>query len=200
MGDQPPLRIDHVGVAALAHLDLGDHVPDQLEVDLGDAHAGVAAGASKRERHVGLGFAAEIDRPVIDLAGDRLGEFRILGIVRLACHHVHGEPRDPQLLLAGGVELRQLGDGRNLPQQAKPVEPPLLDGAGRPRQLRGPADLAFDLLDELADLAGRRFRLLALDADQGRPVFAVGEPDLEQTIAQQRHAYDGKEQRHVFAE
>jgi signal transduction histidine kinase len=42
MCDQPALRVDHVGVAALADLDLRDHVPDQLEIDLGDADAGVA--------------------------------------------------------------------------------------------------------------------------------------------------------------
>ena len=46
------------------------------------------------------------------------------------------------------------------------VETALLDRACRPRQLRGPAELAFDLLDELPDLGGRGFRLLALDANE----------------------------------
>jgi len=32
--------------------------------------------------------------------------------------------------------------------------------------LRRPADLAIDLLDELADLGGRSFGLLALNANQ----------------------------------
>jgi hypothetical protein len=32
--------------------------------------------------------------------------------------------------------------------------------------LRGPAELALDLLDELPDLGGGGFRLLALDADE----------------------------------
>src|SRR5271168_1993483 len=44
---------------------------------------------------------------------------------------VHAEPRHPQLLLASGVELRKLGDGRRLPQQPRPVEAPLLNGVER---------------------------------------------------------------------
>ena len=39
MGDQPPLRIHHKGMTAFADLDLRDHVPDQLEVHLGDPAA-----------------------------------------------------------------------------------------------------------------------------------------------------------------
>ena len=69
MRDQPAVAVDHIGVAVLADLDLRDHVPDQLEIDLGDADAGLAPRAGERERHVGLGFAAEIDRAVIDLVG-----------------------------------------------------------------------------------------------------------------------------------
>ena len=71
MGDQAAVRIDDVGMSALADLDLRNHVPDQLEVDLRDAHAGVAARAGQCQRHVGLGFAAEIDRAVIDLSWRR---------------------------------------------------------------------------------------------------------------------------------
>jgi len=60
-----------------------------------------------------------------------------------------------------------------LPQQPQRIEAPLLQRAGRPRQLRGPADLAFDLADELSDLAGRRLRLFALNADQRRFLLLV---------------------------
>src|ERR1019366_8268445 len=102
--------------------------------------------------------------------------------------------------LARRVELGELGDRRHLPQQALAVGAPLLDRARRPRQLRGPADLAFDLLDELADLGGGRIRLLMLDLDQRGLVLLVGEPDLEHAVAEQRHAHDREEQRHVFAE
>src|SRR5216683_2093739 len=48
MRDQSPLRADDIGMTALADLDLGNHVPDQLQVDLGDADTGVLAGAGQR--------------------------------------------------------------------------------------------------------------------------------------------------------
>ena len=182
MRDQASLRADHIGVTALADLDLRHHVPDQLEIDLGDADAGILAGAGQRQRHVGLGLPAEIHRPVIDLVGDGFGEFRILGEVEPAVHHVHGEARHPQALLAGGIDLRQFGDGRHLPQQPQGIEPALFDRARRPRQLGGPAELAFDFLDELADLGRRRLGLLVLNPDQGRLVLAIIEENLENPV------------------
>src|SRR6516164_7460303 len=96
---------------------------------------------------------------------------------------VHGEPRHPQLLLARGVELGKLGDGGYLTEQPQSIKTPLLNGAGRPRQLRRPAHLAFDLLDEEANLLGGPLRLLALNADQCVRVFAIGGNDLEEAIA-----------------
>ncbi len=76
----------------------------------------------------------------------------------------------------------------------------LVQGRGRPRQLGGPADLALDLADELLDLAGGAARLLALDADERGLVVAVGEPDLEGAIGEERHRHDGDEEGRVFAE
>jgi exodeoxyribonuclease V alpha subunit len=46
-------------------------------------------------------------------------------------------------------------------------------GTGRPRQLRRPAHLVFDLLDEVADLFSGPLRLLTLDADQRVGVLAI---------------------------
>ena len=108
----------------------------------------------------------EVDGPIIDLVRNRFGEFRVLGEIGLACDHVHGQARDPQLLAAGGIELREFGDGRHLAQEPQSVETSLIDGARGPRRLRGPPHLALDLLDELADLGRCRLGLLALDADQ----------------------------------
>ncbi len=62
------------------------------------------------------------------------------------------------------------------------VEPALLDRARRPGQLRGPAELAFDLLDELADLGRRGFCLFVLNPDQGRLVLAIIEENLENPV------------------
>ena len=200
MRDQPTLRIHHIGMAALADFDLRDHVPDQLEIHLGHAHAGIAPGAGYGERHVRLGFTAEIDRPVIDLARHRFRELRIVGKIGAAADHVHRQPRDPQPLLAAGVDLRQLGNGGHLAQQPQCIEAALLDGAGRPRQLRRPAELALDLLDELADLGGGGFRLFALDADERRLMFLVVEVDVENAVREQRDADDRHEQRDIFRE
>ena len=72
--------------------------------------------------------------------------------------------------------------------------------ARRPGQLGGPAELAFDLLDELADLGGRRLGLLVLNPDQGRLVLAIIEEDLENAVGQQRDADHRDEQRNVFGE
>src|SRR6516165_3804377 len=113
---------------------------------------------------------------------------------------IHGEPRHPHWLLAGGVELGKLGDGWHLTEQPQSIKTPLLNGAGRPRQLRRPAHLAFDLLDEEANLLGGPFRLLALNADQRLGVRAVGEKDLEEAIAEQSYANDGEEQADIFPE
>ena len=173
MGDQPAGGVDHISAAMTGKFDLGENVPDQFQIDLGDADAGVAARSGKRQRHVRLGFAAEIDRAVIDLVRHRLGEGRVLGDVIAAADHFHGEPRHFELLVAGRVDLGEFGDRRHLSQQPQRIETALLQRAGRPGQLRGPADLAFDLADELADLAGGGFRLLALDTHQRRLLFLI---------------------------
>ena len=91
MRDQPPLGIDDIGMTALADLDLRDHIPDQLQIDLGDAYAGVAPRSGNSERHIRLGFPAEIDRSIVDFASHRLGELGFLRKVGPARHHVHGE-------------------------------------------------------------------------------------------------------------
>ena len=96
-------------------------------------------------------------------------------------------------------ELRQLGDGRHLAQETQRVEAALLQRACRPGQLHGPAELALDLLDELADLRRRGLGLLALDADQRGLVLLVGEPDLEHAVGEQGDADNGDEQADIFA-
>ncbi|HYW89938.1 MAG TPA: hypothetical protein VFB50_19345, partial [Chloroflexota bacterium] len=61
MGDEYALAVDDVRVTGLTHLDLGHHIPDELEVHLrGDDTAGV--GLSQRNLHVRFRFAAEVHR------------------------------------------------------------------------------------------------------------------------------------------
>ena len=200
VGNEPPGGIDHVGPSMPGKFDLRQHVPDQFQVDLGDAHAGVAPRAGERQRHVGLGFAAEIDRAVVDLVRHRLGEARLLGHVVAAADHFHGQPRHLQLLVAAGVDLGEFGDGRHLAQEPQRVEASLLKRTGRPGQLRGPADLAFDFADELPDLAGGGLRLLALDAHERCLLLLIREIDVEHAVGDERQADHGDEQRDIFDE
>ena len=81
----------------------------------------------------------------------------LLGIVDAAADHVHGQPRHLELLVARGIDLREFGDRRHLAQQPQRIEAALIERAVGPRQLRGPADLAFDLGDEFFDLVGGGF-------------------------------------------
>ena len=200
MGYQPPLRVDDIGVSALADLDLRHHVPDQLEINLGNAHARVAPGAGNGERHIRLGFAAEIDRPVIHLVRHRFREPGILGEVDVAADHVHGQPRDPQALFAAGIELRQLGNGGHLAQQPQGIEPALLDRSRRPRELCRPTELALDLFDELADFRRGGLRLFALNTDERRFVLLIVEQHVEHAVTQQSDRDDRHEQRDIFGE
>ena len=75
---------------------------------------------------------------------------------------------------------------------------PLLDIAGTPRQLRGPAQLALDLLDEVADLRRCGIRLLALDANEERLLLAIGKPDVEEAVGNEGSGHDAREQQDVL--
>ena len=101
MSDQAALGIDHIGARVPDGFDLRQHILDEFQIDLRDADAGVAPRAGERQRHVRLGFAAEIDRAVIDFVRDGLGECRLFRDIGVAADDVHGQPRDPQLLVAG---------------------------------------------------------------------------------------------------
>jgi hypothetical protein len=48
--------------------------------------------------------------------------------------------------------------------------------------LGGPAELAFDFLDELADFRGRGYRLLVLNPDQRCLVLTIIEKYLENAV------------------
>src|SRR5262245_35857869 len=178
MRDEPALRIHHVGLSALTNFDLRYDVPNQLEVDFSHTDASVAPRTGKGQGHVRLRLAPEIDRAVVDLVRHCFEEFRLLGEIGLTADHIHGQTRDAQLLATAGVELRELCDRGYLTQEAQPVETALVDGSRRPRQLRRPPHLTFDLLDQLSDLCGGGFRLLALNANERGLVFLIREPEL----------------------
>jgi hypothetical protein len=164
--------------------------------------ASSAAAAAMRHRHgeVGLAAFAEVDRPVIDLVGLGLDEGRVVRAVGVAADHVHAEPRDVQLLVAGAVELGQLGDRGHLAQQANIVEAALLGRQGIELGVGHPADLALDLLDERFDRLRRRHRLLALHVDRGLAVVAIDEVEVERGVDHADNGHQADEQGDVLEE
>ena len=190
--DQPAAAVDHIGIALLADLEGCHHVPDQLEIDLGHGDAGIAPAAGQRDRHVGLGLLAEIDRAEIDVLGECFGEARVARVVGAAADHVHGEARDLELLLALAVELDELGDRRHLAQEAHVVVAALLDRGQRPLREGRPADLLLDLGDELLDALGRGLGLLLLQVDQLLLLVLIGEPEIERAVDQRARRSPGR--------
>ena len=135
MRDEGPVAIDRVGQTRLADLDLGDDLPDELQIDLGHRHA--AAALRHGDGHVRLGLLAEVHRAEVRAAGLGLAELRVLRIVDPAVDHVHGQPRHAQALETLGVEMAQLGDGQQLLQEPDGVHAALLGGGRRRDQLGG---------------------------------------------------------------
>jgi hypothetical protein len=199
MRHQPAHAVDDIGVAVLADLDLGDHVQDQLEIDLRD---GDAAAAAMRHRHgeIGLALLAEIDRPEIDLVGLGLDEGRLGRTVGAAADHVHAEARHAELLAAVAVELHQLGDGRHLTQQTDIIEAPLFGRQRVELSVGHPADLVLDPAHEGFDPLRRRLGLLALHIDRGAAVFLVDEIEVKCRVDHQYAGHQAQEQDDVFQE
>ena len=200
VGDQPALAANHIGPATAADMDLADHIPDVREVHFGNADAGFPACAGDRQRHERLAATPEIDGPVVDLVGDGCLEFVFGGKIDVAADPIHGLPRDAQLLPPLVIQQRQLGDRRHLTQQPDAVELALLHGRDGPGQMGGPAEIAFDLPDELGNLRGGRVRLLPLQTHQRGAMLLIGEPDFDQAVADERRAHDGDEQRDILPE
>ena len=200
MGDQLAPAVHDVRVAGGPDPDLGDDVPDELEVDLGDGHARVAA-AGDRQGEVGLGLLPEVHGAEVGPARTRFLEARIGGEIGLAADHVHGEAGHPELLPALRVELTHLGDRRRLALEADEFEAPLLDRLpGADLALARPSDLALDVAEERLDPPGRAGRLLPLEGDQGSQVLAVGEVELDETAGEQGGAHQAGEEHDVLPE
>ena len=190
MRDQASLRIDDVGVTMFADLDLRDHVPDQLEIDLGNADTASRAGAGNRQRHIRLGLMAEIHRPVIDLVGHGFGELRIRRTVGAA---VRPHPWRAATRAAARCRTHragELGDGRHLAQQPQ---------ASNRRCSIGRADHGICVVQPIwLSISLTNWPILAAAASacsrwmriSDRLVLLILEPDLEQPVGQQRHADD----------
>ena len=139
MRDQPALGVGHVGVPGAADPDLGHDVPDRLEVDLRYRHFRGGFVQGHRDRHIGLGLVPEIDRAEESLLRLRHLKLRGRGIVLAAVRHVQCDARYAEPLLAGDVQMTDIGDGGSVPQQPEEVDFPLASGRGSqglPRPLR----------------------------------------------------------------
>jgi hypothetical protein len=192
MRDQRTRGVDDIGEPGGAHLDARDHVPHELEVDLGGGHAAVACRPG--DRHVRLGALAEVDRAVVDAARRRVEEPGLAGYIGPGADRVHCQPRDAQLLATARVDPRDLGDRRHLAQELQVLDATFLsrvvaDGGARQRC---PAELVCDVEDVLLDAGRRALGLLDLQGDQVGLGLAPREVDAD-PAARDQHAAD---QRH----
>jgi hypothetical protein len=101
IGDQLTAPVDHKRVAAVRNFDLRDHVPDELQINVGCRHPAPLARSGKSHRDVRLrlltkGHRAEIAALVLGFGKDRFA--RAVGV---AAHDIEREPRNAQLLAPG---------------------------------------------------------------------------------------------------
>src|SRR5262249_36541446 len=199
MAYQTAAPVDDKRMAVLADLDLRDHVPDQLEVYLGDGDAALSA-VTLCHGEVGLAFLVELDGAKVNPFRHRFDECRVVRAVGPAANDIWGNPRHAQLLAALAVNLGQLCDGRNNAQQADIVEVPLFVGQFCPLSLGHPPELRFDLTHAGFDPLGGCLRLLALHFYRSAPVVLVNEIKVERGVKHQDHHDQAHEGDEVFEE
>jgi len=151
VGDEVPGAVEHISLASVADLDALDHIPDELEIDIGHSHHTRLAARAHRDCHVWLAFFPEIHRPVPDLARLRVEEGRILRAVLGGAGDVHPQARHRQQFFARSVELRHVGHCRYLAQQLEKLYPAQLDATRAQLRQRREAKLLLDLANELLD-------------------------------------------------
>jgi hypothetical protein len=200
MGDQASRAVEDEGIAGAPDLDAGDHLPDELEVDLGDRHADRRAVAGDGDHHERLRAVVEVHRPEPRAVGSRALHRRPQREIGAAVDPVQPDARHEQPFAALGVDQGQVLDSRDLAQQAERVEPVPLAAPLRPRQLHGPAELLADAVDEILDLHRREPGFGVQDVVQPRPLVAVAQPGLAGARDQQRHHDRGEQRGEVLPE
>ena len=98
--------------------------------------------------------------------------------------------------------MPRLGDGGHLAEEPQVVQAPLLRcrPLGKVGGTRRPRDLGDDPMKEFLDAGRRRFRLLALHADQRRLVLLVGEIDLRGAAGDQHPSDEADDDDDVLPE
>jgi hypothetical protein len=104
-------------------------VGDEFQVDLGNCDWRLGMFAGDRQAHVRFGSPAEIHRTVVNPMGDNSDKNRVIGEVGSAAYDVRCDPRNAQLLTAGAINFRNLGDSKGPLQQTHELDLPLLNVA-----------------------------------------------------------------------
>ena len=189
-------RIDQISESGLADLRVAQEVGEETKIDFGDGDAGIEAGMRHRDRHI-RSRIGEIGRLVADAAGNGFGKSAVPRKIHVAADRNRGA-RQPKLLAALAVELRELTDSGHLVQQLRIVGTALLErhdaGAGNP------ADLALQLRDRLLDPLRRRLRLFRHGVGERGLGRAVADPRFHGAVDGE-HEHDEADQRDdVFGE
>ncbi len=199
MRDQASRAVDDVDDAFAPEMDARDHIPDVLQADFGDRHAGRGIAAGNRECDEGFAAFAEIDVAVIDAIRPCA---RKCGRGRAICQRVHPAQfqsrfRDP--FASGFVEQHQVGDRRCLAHGAQHVQPPLLGRVFAPWQGRQPGQLQFHLAQKLENPYRRGVRLGILQGGDGLALLLVSKTGADDCGYEQRHRHDQHEDRRIAA-
>src|SRR5262245_66118688 len=110
MANKPTLAIENEGITCLPDLDGRDHVPDQLEIDLGDGNTDGRAIASNCDRQVGLRAAIIPDLVIPDSGRASPRHGAVTGAVSPALGPVQAKLRDIQPLPPRTVNKGQADD------------------------------------------------------------------------------------------
>ena len=115
---------------------------------------------------------------------------------------IHRKARDHEPLAPQAVEVGDLRHGRGLAQELQEVDPRLFHVLDRRRHVgqRRPAELAFDVAQELLDAHGGGERLLALQAHQGIARFLVREVQADRPARDQAAAHQQDDEGEVLLE
>jgi hypothetical protein len=200
VGDQEAVAVDDVRLALVADLDPRHDVPYELEVDVGDRHRAVVAARADGDRHVRLGFLAEIHRPEPGLAPPRVTKRRLPPAIPARVDGIHAQPRDGELLATRGTELRDIGDLRRLAQELQELDPAQFHVGGVELRQRRELELLLDRPDILFDARRGRDRLFVLQVGERRLGLLVREIQADPAGHEQRARHQRENQQQVLPE
>src|ERR1700743_2136747 len=148
----------------------------------------------ERNRHVGLGAAPKLDRTEPYFVGNGLNEARILRKVSVTADRIRLEPGDFELLFPLAVEIGQLGDRRDLPQEPNKIGAPLIRLSAPPLDAGCPSELSLDFSEEFVDPNSGRSRFFLLNLQRSSLGLIIVQPGINGAVDQE-YEYDQSDQR-----